>query len=78
MTQEESKCMICGNLHMEGIRIRGKLICSACEKELVGIQVDEPLYDDYKERVKSIWDFDPHCVEPDGLEPGCSSGRDLS
>lgn len=71
MTQEESKCIICGDLHIDGIRVRGKLICSKCEQELVGVQADEPLYEGYKQGMKAIWDFDPNNVLLETLEQDC-------
>lgn len=55
MTQDVNRCIFCDELHMEGIHLRGKFICSKCEKELLEIQVDEPEYDVYKEGLKVIW-----------------------
>ena len=58
MTHKDHKCIICGQLHIDGIRVRGKLICTMCEEDLVNVEVDESSYQSYKEEVKSIWNTD--------------------
>ena len=55
MTLDENRCIFCDQIYEEGIRLRGKFICKACEEELLKIQVDEPAYDTYKEGIKIIW-----------------------
>ncbi|AZR74414.1 hypothetical protein BBF96_14070 [Anoxybacter fermentans] len=55
MTQDENRCIFCGELHIDGIRLCGKLICASCEKDLVNTEVDEPAYQCYKNGIKVIW-----------------------
>lgn len=51
----EHHCIFCGQTTEEGIHLRGRLICSECERKLVNTKVDEPAYQDYKQRLKIIW-----------------------
>lgn len=58
MTHKDRRCIICGQLHIDGIRIRGKLICTLCEKDIITTEVDEKSYQDLQEEVKTIWSKD--------------------
>ncbi len=54
MDLDDKRCIFCGELHIDGIRICGKLICSSCEKMLVNTEVNEPVYENYKEIITAI------------------------
>lgn len=69
MTQSENRCIFCDQIDVEGIRLRGKFICKACEEELLKIQVDEPAYDTYKEGIKIIWTGQIPRSESDTVTP---------
>lgn len=55
----EHRCIFCGQITEDGIHLRGRLICSRCEKKLVNTGVDEPAYQSYKQGIKTIWDNIP-------------------
>ncbi len=55
MIEQTHRCIFCGNITIDGIQLRGRLICSECEQELINTQVDEPAYQSYKQGIKAIW-----------------------
>lgn len=47
----KSICIICGKEGC-GIMIRGKLICTECEKKAISCDVNSEFYEFYKNRLK--------------------------
>ncbi len=49
-------CYMCGHKETSGgIKLLGQYICRNCEEMLTSIDIDEILYDKYKDRIKAIW-----------------------
>ena len=50
-------CVICGQEgdYVEGLVIRGRVICAGCEKRLVGSGSGDPFYHFYMNGLKKIW-----------------------
>lgn len=51
----DSRCLICGRVVGDGLRIRGETICGRCEAELVNAQVGTPRYAQFVRRLRRIW-----------------------
>lgn len=47
----KSICIICGT-EGHGIMIRGKLICTECEKKAINCDINSDFYEFYKNRLK--------------------------
>lgn len=47
------KCIICGGLFHNGIKILDRFICNECEKTLVDTDICDGIYDEYKELIKN-------------------------
>ena len=50
-----NKCIVCGQHNPNGIMVREKYICPACEDKIVALTVDHPDYNIIKESLKQIW-----------------------
>ena len=48
----KTSCIICSKSCRNGIIIKGKLICSECEKKIVSSNVDTDFYQYYKNQIK--------------------------
>ncbi|MCL4517309.1 MAG: sigma factor G inhibitor Gin [Firmicutes bacterium] len=55
MESTNRSCLICGRIEPEGITLLGRRICSGCEKLLVDLPVEDPDYDRYLAKLKSLW-----------------------
>ncbi|MGE5577116.1 MAG: sigma factor G inhibitor Gin [Syntrophothermus sp.] len=53
--EEDLRCLICEKVVTDGITIRGRRICSECERDLVDLPVEDPAYDGYLARIKALW-----------------------
>lgn len=58
-------CFMCGKPKAKGMFIRHGFLCARCESELVKANVDDPAYDDYVARVKTIWPDVALLMRPD-------------
>lgn len=54
-TQNEEKCIICGEHKQEGIVIVSEFICEACESEMVHTDVKDDKYHFFIHQMKQIW-----------------------
>ncbi|WP_166245765.1 sigma factor G inhibitor Gin [Paenibacillus turpanensis] len=55
---EEGKlqpCIICGQVHSEGIMIIDQFICSACESEMVRTDVMDAKYPFFIRQMRQLW-----------------------
>lgn len=48
-------CIICAAAGGEGLAVRGRYICERCEARIVRLQVSDPQYDFFRERLKLLW-----------------------
>jgi hypothetical protein len=48
----KTSCIICSKSCRNGIIIKGKLICSQCEKKILSSNVDTDFYEYYKNQIK--------------------------
>lgn len=48
----KTSCIICSKYCRNGIIIKGKLICSECEKKIVSSNVNTDFYQYYKNQIK--------------------------
>ena len=55
MMEDKCSCSFCGNLTFGGLRIRGELICSACEGRLAQLQIEDEDYKDWLGYLRSMW-----------------------
>ena len=53
-------CIICGETPplgiADGVILRGRFLCTACEKEILTLDVDSSDYELVVEKLKSIWE----------------------
>lgn len=49
-------CDLCGCEHIEWITVCGNHICPECEKQIVHLQVSDPEYELWLERIKLLWE----------------------
>lgn len=48
----KTSCIICSKPCRNGIIIKGKLICSECEKKIISSNVDTDFYQYYKNQIR--------------------------
>lgn len=51
----QDACIVCNEVRSEGLRICGKFVCVACEREIVSTDVTDPRYAHFIECMKEIW-----------------------
>ncbi|MBI2915152.1 MAG: sigma factor G inhibitor Gin [Firmicutes bacterium] len=51
------ECLVCGALRRHGVRIAGMQLCFACERRLVSLKVDDPEYDLFVKRMRTLWEL---------------------
>ncbi|NLJ76020.1 MAG: sigma-G inhibitor, Gin [Peptococcaceae bacterium] len=57
MGSESSGCILCRRFCSDGqgICVQGCRICQECEKKIISITMDDPIYQVYVEKLKEIW-----------------------
>lgn len=66
-------CVVCECQTAEGIRILSQFICADCEREMVGTEVDDELYEFFVVRLRAVWKDLMSASGPDASESGCVS-----
>jgi hypothetical protein len=53
-------CLLCSETPtmgiMGGVVLRGKFLCTSCEKHILSLEVNSSEYDVVVEKLKSLWD----------------------
>ncbi|SHF06200.1 Inhibitor of sigma-G Gin [Seinonella peptonophila] len=50
-------CTICRSRHANrGIQVLAHVICEPCEKQIIGLQCDDPVYLFYLCQLKKLWE----------------------
>ncbi len=57
--KQEAGCIVCGQVSPLGIALRGRLICAACEQEIMHASVGSPRYDMLLARLRQVWENAP-------------------
>ena len=55
MIENKSSCIFCGQVNEAGIYLWDKMICSNCVTQLLKLQIEDPTYEYYKDKIKAIW-----------------------
>ncbi|SFC80170.1 sigma factor G inhibitor Gin [Clostridium uliginosum] len=48
------ECFLCSKTKHNGIILNGEKICKTCEEEIVNLTNNNPKYDYYREKIKTI------------------------
>lgn len=48
-------CSFCGDVRLHGVAILEQWMCSECEEKLLNTDVNDPAYQDNKDKMKAIW-----------------------
>lgn len=48
-------CSFCGNMRIHGISILEQWMCAECEEKLLHMDLEDPSYEENKEKIKDIW-----------------------